>query len=224
MAIPFKFLDPLPFFCASATALSTAPPTAFASLCFTSLWSALSIGAAAYNAPACTPGRATAACSRSSAPVMDETIIQKALAGELEEEGAENVFLSEVGWAYYLDKEGQQSYNMNERFSLASDGYVTPSILSNPLDVLIAYKDAILKAASDPLQAAFPTISNDKSGARAWAPGGEVKARTIKPKAKDFDPKKRITGIPGYNMFGAPGSKGLFGGDPEEELGGIFSK
>jgi hypothetical protein len=43
-------------------------------------------------------------------------------------------------------------------------------------------------------------------------------------RAQDFDPKKRITGIPGYNLFGAPGSKGIFGGDPEEEFGGIFSK
>jgi len=132
--------------------------------------------------------------------------------------------MSEVGWAYYLDKEADCSYNMNERFSQASDGYVTPSILSNPLDVLVAYKDALLRAFSDPLSASFPTISNDQSGARAFPKGGEVKSRTIKPKEKDFDPKKRITGIPGYNLFGAPGSKGIFGGDPEEEFGGIFSK
>ena len=25
--------------------------------------------------------------------------------------------------------------------------------------------------------------------------------------SQDFDPKKRVTGIPGYNLFGAPGSK-----------------
>ena len=42
--------------------------------------------------------------------------------------------MSEVGWAYYLDKEAGSSYNMNERFSKAGDGYVTPSILSNPID------------------------------------------------------------------------------------------
>ena len=35
---------------------------------------------------------------------MDETIIENALAGTLEEEGAENIFLSELGWASYLDK------------------------------------------------------------------------------------------------------------------------
>ena len=30
---------------------------------------------------------------------------------------------------------------------------------------------------------------------------------TIKPKVKDFDPKKRIRGIPGFNFFGTPSSK-----------------
>merc|ERR1711988_558935 len=64
----------------------------------------------------------------------DETIIEKALRGELEEEGAENVFMSEVGWASYLDKTSKSSYNMNERPSLAQDGYYTSSIFSNPLD------------------------------------------------------------------------------------------
>ena len=36
----------------------------------------------------------------------------------------------------------------------------------------------------DPLSVGFMTISNDKSGARAFPPGGEVAARTIKPKEK----------------------------------------
>ena len=65
---------------------------------------------------------------------MDETILEKALAGELEEEGAENVFMSEVGWASYLDKQAGGSYNMNQRPSLADDGYFTPDVFSNPLD------------------------------------------------------------------------------------------
>jgi hypothetical protein len=56
--------------------------------------------------------------SRGSQIKMDETIIENALAGTLEEEGAENIFLSEVGWATYLDKQGQ-SYSMNERVSVA---------------------------------------------------------------------------------------------------------
>jgi hypothetical protein len=34
-----------------------------------------------------------------------------------------------------------------------------------------------------------------------------VKSRTIAPKVKDFDPKLRITGIPGFNLFGSPSSK-----------------
>jgi hypothetical protein len=50
--------------------------------------------------------------------------------------------------------------------------------------VLVAYKDALLRAFSDPLSASFPTISNDQSGARAFPKGGEVKSRTIKPKEK----------------------------------------
>ena len=65
---------------------------------------------------------------------MDETILEKALAGELEEEGAENVFLSEVGWATYLDKNAGSSYNMNQRPSLAEDGYFTPDVFSNPVE------------------------------------------------------------------------------------------
>ena len=66
---------------------------------------------------------------------MDETIIEKAILGGLEEEGAENVFMTEVGWATYLDKEAGQSYNMNERVSKAKDGYFTPDFFSNPIDV-----------------------------------------------------------------------------------------
>merc|ERR1719238_440995 len=103
---------------------------------------------------------------RAGAPSMDETIIEKALAGELEEEGAENVFMSELGWAYYLDKEAGSSYNMNQRYSMAEDGYVTPDVFSNPFEVLTAWKDSIISAVGNPLETSFPTISNDQSGAR----------------------------------------------------------
>lgn len=89
---------------------------------------------AAYMAPGCAPMRAQAAARVPAAPVMDETIIEKALLGELEEEGAENVFMSEVGWASYLDKNAGSSYNMNQRPSMAEDGYFTSSILSNPAE------------------------------------------------------------------------------------------
>ena len=43
---------------------------------------------------------------------MDETILKNTLEGTLEEEGLENHWLSELGWASYLDKQGQ-SYAMN---------------------------------------------------------------------------------------------------------------
>ena len=95
----------------------------------------LALSASAYQAPmASRPAVPAAAAARSVRPVMDETIIQKAFAGELEEEGAENVFMSELGWASYLDKQAGSSYNMNERVSQASDGYFTPDVFSNPVE------------------------------------------------------------------------------------------
>ena len=89
--------------------------------------------ASAFVVPASVP-RSCAAATRASCPSMDETILEKALAGELEEEGAENVFMSEVGWASYLDKNAGSSYNMNQRPSLAEDGYFTPDVFSNPVE------------------------------------------------------------------------------------------
>ena len=71
---------------------------------------------------------------RQRAVFMDETIMEKALAGELEQEGAENVFMSELGWASYLDKNAGSSYNMNERPSKTGDGYFTPDVFSNPIE------------------------------------------------------------------------------------------
>jgi len=159
-------------------------------------------------APVAAPARPVAV-SRASAPSMDETIIEKALSGELEQEGAENVFMSELGWAAYLDEACGSSYNMNERYSLAEDGYVTPTVFSNPIDVIIGWKDSMTnKVLANPLETAFMTISNDQSGARSYPKGAtEVSARTIKPKVKNFDPSMRVTGIPGFNFFGAPSSK-----------------
>jgi len=181
---------------------------------------ALVAGGLAFQAPAC-PGRVYAqSAARVAAPVMDETIFEKALAGELEEEGAENLFLSEVGWATFMDKECQASYNLNERPSLASDGYFTADIFSNPADVIGDFVGGIQRALGDPLSAGFMTISNDKSGARSYPKGmTEINARTIKPKEKDFDKSKRIVGIPGYNLFGAPSSK-----DPDNPWFKIFNE
>lgn len=154
-----------------------------------------------------TRGKPVGVTTMRPAPIfMDETIFQKALRGELEQEGAENVFLSEAGWAKYLDEQGQ-SYSMNERVSKAKDGYFTPDVFSNPIDNVNAFISSLKRAVDDPLEAGFPTISNDQSGARSWGKGDEILSRTIKPKEKDFEPKKRLTGIPGLNIFGAPGSK-----------------
>jgi len=147
--------------------------------------------------------------SRGGAPAMDETIIQKALAGELEDEGAENHWMSEAGWAEWLDKNAGSSYNMNQRPSkIGNDEYFTPDVFSNPLDVLTKYFQGVKEASSRPLDVAFPTISNDVTGARSYPKGQtEIDARTIKPKVKNFDKDMRVTGIPGFNAFGAPSSK-----------------
>ena len=175
---------------------------------------------------------------RQRAVFMDETIMEKALAGELEQEGPENVFMSELGWATYLDKNAGSSYNMNERPSMAQDGYFTADIFSNPIDGAAAgsrgleergtapccsvrdltrpfcltvvgdWLGAVKRAVGAPLATSFMTISNDPNGARSFPKGyDEVKSRTIAPKVKDFNPKLRITGIPGYNLFGTPSSK-----------------
>ena len=70
--------------------------------------------------------------------------------------------------------------------------------------------ESVKRAAGNPFETAFPTISNDQSGARSYPKGlNEVNARTIKPKVKDFSKDKRIVGIPGFNNFGTPSSKGL---------------
>ena len=155
---------------------------------------------------------------RQGAVFMDETIMEKALAGELEQEGAENVFMSELGWATYLDENAGGSYNMNQRPSLAEDGYFTASIFSNPLDIIGDFVNGLKRVASKPLAVSFPSISNDESGARSYPKGyDEIKARTIAPKVKDFDPKLRITGIPGFNAFGTPSSKQASFLDGDEE-------
>jgi len=159
-------------------------------------------------APAIAP-QPSAAAARATMPTMDETIIEKALAGELEQEGAENCFMSEVGWATYLDENAGSSYAMNQRPSLADDGYFTADVFSNPLDVLKDWAASMQRVVADPSDAAFPTISNDLTGGRSYPKGskGEVSARTIKPKEKNFDKKMRIVGIPGFNAFGTPSSK-----------------
>ena len=94
-----------------------------------------------HNMPVRVAGTAAASASR-AAVSMDETILEKALAGELEQEGAENVFMSEVGWATYLDKNAGSSYNMNQRVSQADDGYFTPDVFSSPVDGALPHHPA----------------------------------------------------------------------------------
>lgn len=164
--------------------------------------------ASAFAPAGACPRPASGAAARACAPAMDETIIQKALSGDLEQEGAENVFMSELGWATYLDKNAESSYNLNERPSKASDGYFTPDIFSNPVEVAVSWFDSMKGVVADPLAKAFPTITNDPVGARSYPKGStEINARTIKPKVKDFNKDMRITGIPGFNAFGTPSSK-----------------
>jgi hypothetical protein len=88
----------------------------------------------AYVAPGANMPARVQTASRAGATFMDETIMEKAWAGELAEEGAENVFMTEVGWATYLDDAAGSSYNLNQRPSQADDGYFTPTIFSNPVD------------------------------------------------------------------------------------------
>ena len=140
---------------------------------------------------------------------MDETVIQNALAGTLEEEGAENHWLSELGWASYLDKQGQ-SYAMNERASVAGDGYFTPDAFSNPLDVLGSWAESMKRVASDPMSVAFPTITNDMSGNRSYGKGNtEYNARTLQ-----YDKYYYESINSGENFFNLFGSKY----DPTQEL------
>lgn len=117
------------------------------------------------------PVRAARTPTRQGAVTMDETLLERALEGTLEEEGAENVFMSEVGWATYLDKECGSSYNMNQRVSQAEDGYFTPDIFSNPLDIASAFFEGVKTTFSAPLNTHFMTISNDQTGNRAWPKG-----------------------------------------------------
>ena len=75
----------------------------------------------------------------------------------------------------------------------------------------------MLGVLSNPLEKAFPTITNDSTSARAYPKGlNEAKARTLPPKNKDWqlfknpdevNKDKRTSGLPGINIFGAPSSK-----------------
>lgn len=129
---------------------------------------------------------------------MDETLFQNTLKGKLAEEGAENVFMSEVGWATYLDEQGQ-SYAMNQKVSEADDGYFTPDAFSNPLKVIGSWAQSMKRVASDPLNAAFPSVTNDPDGKRTYGEGSEYKSRTHQ-LGKVYPP----SGDGLFNLFGMP--------------------
>ena len=80
--------------------------------------------------------------------------------------------------------------------------------LEIPFAVIGSWVASMQRLAKDPFNTGFMTISNDPNDARSFPKGAtEVNSRTIKPKVKNFDPKQRVTGIPGINVFGAPSSK-----------------
>lgn len=146
---------------------------------------------------------------------MDETILKNTLEGTLEEEGFENHWLSELGWASYLDKQGQ-SYAMNQQASKAEDGYYTPDAFSDPREVLGSWFESMKGVVSDPLAAAFPTITNDPTGNRSYGKGKiEYNARTLQYDNYYYDPINS-----GENLFNLFGSKY----DPTQEPRGQFDR
>jgi hypothetical protein len=134
---------------------------------------------------------------------MDETIYQnfgKTFFGDdgtdyLVEEGQEEFWRSEKGWARYLDEQGQ-SYNMNPRPSL-DPSFDAPDLLDSPVDVLKSFIGSIKRIARDPADYYFPSLSNDMSGARSWGGGSEVESRNHKP-PKGFGAR----GLEGTGIFG----------------------
>merc|ERR1719335_1422553 len=117
---------------------------------------------------------------------------------------------------------------MNSRPSLRDeDGPDKYDLLnSNPLQWGGDFFKTVKRAASDPLEAAFPTMSNDRTGKRSWGKGAngeifnEVSARTIKPKEKPLGPEdeKRRVAVKGYNLFGGGGGawRQFFGEEADE--------
>lgn len=136
---------------------------------------------------------------------MDDTLFEAALTGKLQEEGTEQVWLSEIGLAETMDKKYKSSYNMNERPSLSHDGFYTPDVFSSPTDIIASFLSGIKEALAAPLETGFPTIDNDQTGGRSWPKGThEQTSRIIKPTKRDLHKKQlRVVGV-GINNWGAP--------------------
>ena len=62
---------------------------------------------------------------------------------------------------------------MNQRASVAVDGYYTPDAFTSPVEVLGSWVESLKRYASDPLSAAFPTITNDPDGKRTYGKANE---------------------------------------------------
>lgn len=160
---------------------------------------------------------------RAPAAKMDETFLEGLIdlvqgGSKLKDEGTEEFWKSEKGWSKYLDEKHEQSYAMNARPSLAGEnGDDAPGagdihlLNAGPIDNAKALAKNIGKVIKDPLDAVFPTISNDPSGTRSWGKNqNEIMSRTIKPKVKDMDPSRRKS-VDGFNLFGSPAEWSDFG-------------
>ena len=86
---------------------------------------------------------------------------------------------------------------MNQRASDAVDGYYTPDVFSGPGAVLESWVSSMQRVVSDPLNVAFPTITNDPDGRRSWGKASEYKSRTIQTD-KEYPP----SGDKLFNLFG----------------------
>ena len=92
---------------------------------------------------------------------------------------------------------------MNEQVSKARDGYFTPTAFSNPLKVIGSWGQSMARVAKDPMDSAFPTISNDPTGNRSYGEGKtEFNARTLQYEKYYKEPINS-----GENLFNLFGSK-----------------
>jgi len=62
---------------------------------------------------------------------------------------------------------------------VAVDGYYTPDAFTGPVEVLGSWVESMKRVASDPLNVAFPTITNDPDGKRSYGKANEYQSRTI---------------------------------------------
>ncbi|KAG8465650.1 hypothetical protein KFE25_002957 [Diacronema lutheri] len=135
------------------------------------------------------------AVSHSAAVHMDETLFDDILSDELEKEGAEKPWLSEAGWALYLDSQNS-GYAMNEKVS-EDFKYFTAGIFGNPLEVIGDFFEGL-----DNMTAKMFPISKKYT---APAGKGDKKGKPVK---AEKDKGLREVGKPGFaNIFGSGPTK-----------------